>query len=49
MSDYRFYYKADFDLTHAKPSEGDQLEYVLQAIKPSRILNVPIYDGKDFV
>ena len=37
MTDYRFCYKADFDITHAKPNDAEQLEYVLQAVKPSRI------------
>lgn len=38
MTDYRFCYKADFDVIHAKPNEeAGQLEYGLQAVKPSRI------------
>lgn len=36
MSDYRFCYKADFDIAHAKTSNGS-FQYVLKAIKPSRI------------
>lgn len=36
MTDYRFVYKADFNVVHAK-SEGGGFQYALQAIKPSRI------------
>lgn len=36
MSDYRFYYKADFDPVHMK-YEGDDFAYGLRAVKPSRI------------
>lgn len=38
MSDFRFCYKADFDIIHLK-EEGECLQFVLQAIKPSRILS----------
>jgi SAM-dependent methyltransferase len=37
MTDYRFCYKADFDLFHAMPNDAQQLEYGLKAIKPSRV------------
>jgi len=36
MSDYRFVYKADFDIIHSEV-KGDQFAFVLKAIKPSRI------------
>lgn len=36
MTDYRFVYKADFDLIHLK-SENGSLQYGLRAVKPSRI------------
>ena len=35
MTDYRFIYKADFRVTHYLDNGGD-IEYVLQAVKPSR-------------
>jgi hypothetical protein len=35
MSDFRFIYQADFDILHLKEN-GDILEFVLQAVKPSR-------------
>lgn len=38
MSDFRFCYKADFDLVHCvHDSESGQFHFVLEAIKPSRI------------
>lgn len=37
MTDYRFCYRADFDLVHSKVNEAQQYEYVLRAVKPSRI------------
>lgn len=37
MTDYRFCYRADFDLVHCRVNEAQQTEYVLQAVKPSRI------------
>lgn len=37
MSDFRSIYKADFDIIHLA-KEGDLLHFVLQAIKPSRII-----------
>ena len=40
MTDYRFCYEADFDLTHTKKTDLGQFEYVLQAVKPSRIAKV---------
>lgn len=36
MSDFRSFYKADFEIIHMVKN-GDLLEFVLQAIKPSRI------------
>lgn len=36
MSDFRSTYKADFDIVHLKEN-GDILEFVIKAIKPSRI------------
>lgn len=36
MTDYRFTYAADFDLLHASTGQ-DRVEYVLQAVKPSRV------------
>ena len=37
MTDYRFRYRADFDLVHSRVNEGQIYEYVLQAVKPSRV------------
>ena len=37
MTDYRFHYKADFDRIHSRVNEAQQYEYVLQAVKPSRL------------
>lgn len=37
MTDYRFCYRADFDLLHSRVDEAKQHEFVLQAVKPSRI------------
>jgi len=39
MTDYRFVYKADFDLIHSMMNEASQYEYALKAVKPSRISN----------
>lgn len=36
MTDYRFVYKADFDVTHAEVKQGS-FSYILRAVKPSRI------------
>lgn len=36
MSDFRFCYRADFDILHSQ-IEGDHFAFVLQAVKPSRI------------
>jgi SAM-dependent methyltransferase len=36
MSDFRFVYRADFDLIHSQ-TRGHRFEFVLQAVKPSRI------------
>lgn len=36
MTDYRFYYSADFDIVHSRVTEDKQYEYVLKAVKPSR-------------
>lgn len=36
MSDFRFCYRADFDLIHAE-TVGDHFAFVLEAVKPSRI------------
>lgn len=36
MTDYRFCYRADFDVVHLHVNEAQQLEYVLRAVKPSR-------------
>lgn len=36
MTDYRFCYRADFDLVHSLV-EGGTFQYALQAVKPSRI------------
>jgi SAM-dependent methyltransferase len=38
MSDFRFVYKADFDIVHSHIN-GHRFEFVLQAVKPSRIKN----------
>jgi SAM-dependent methyltransferase len=35
MSDFRFCYRADFDIIHLRET-GDVLEFALQAVKPSR-------------
>lgn len=37
MTDYRFIYKADFQPLHIKTTNGVSFEYVLKAVKPSRI------------
>lgn len=37
MTDYRFCYQADFDLIHSRLNEAQQFEFVLRAVKPSRI------------
>lgn len=37
MTDYRFCYKADFDVIHLHVNDVQQQEYVLRAVKPSRI------------
>lgn len=37
MTDYRFIYKADFDLIHSVVNVAGQYEYALKAVKPSRI------------
>lgn len=37
MTDYRFWYKADFDLIHAGIHEDKQFSWILRAVKPSRI------------
>jgi predicted SAM-dependent methyltransferase len=38
ITDYRFCYRADFDLVHAKIEEGSKnFQYVMRAVKPSRI------------
>lgn len=39
MTDYRFVYKADFDLVYAHTG-GKRFDYVLKAVKPSRIADV---------
>lgn len=36
MSDFRFMYRADFDLVHSQTA-GDHHEFVLRAVKPSRV------------
>lgn len=36
MSDFRYMYKADFDIIHVK-EEGECQQIVMQAVKPSRI------------
>lgn len=36
MSDFRFIYKADFDLIHSQ-TNGHRFEFVLEAVKPSRV------------
>ena len=37
MTDYRFCYRADFDLVWSEKTADRQYKYVLQAVKPSRI------------
>lgn len=37
MTDYRFCYKADFDLVHSVYTDAGQHIFALQAVKPSRI------------
>lgn len=36
MTDYRPYYKADFEAFHLRTNEAKQFEYIMQAIKPAR-------------
>lgn len=38
MTDYRFCYKADFDIIHQVKNDADQLEYGLRAVKPPRVV-----------
>ena len=38
MSDYRFYYKADFDILYSRVNQLGEYNFVLRAIKPSRII-----------
>lgn len=38
ITDYRFCYKADFNLIHCAVDEVAQMHFVLQAVKPSRII-----------
>jgi hypothetical protein len=38
MSDYRWFYRADFELVH-KDIQGESIVFALQAIKPSRFEN----------
>lgn len=42
MTDYRFCYRADFNIVHSQITADRQFCYVLQAVKPSRVEN-----GKD--
>jgi hypothetical protein len=37
MTDYRFCYRADFDIVHSAENGPHTYEYALQAVKPSRI------------
>lgn len=37
MTDYRFCYRADFDLVHCVVHDNRQMEFILQAVKPSRV------------
>jgi SAM-dependent methyltransferase len=37
MCDYRFCYRADFDLAHSEVDDGGAFRFVLKAVKPSRI------------
>lgn len=37
MTDYRFCYRADFDLVHTETYDNQQHGFVLQAVKPSRV------------
>jgi hypothetical protein len=37
MSDFRRWFKADFDVLRLHANEFQQLEFVLRAVKPSRI------------
>jgi len=37
MTDYRFCYRADFEPEHLHVNEAGQTEFVLRAVKPSRI------------
>lgn len=39
MSDFRHIYKADFDVVYCK-DDGDQFQFILKAVKPSRIFGV---------
>jgi hypothetical protein len=36
MSDYRYLYKADFDIIHSHVDDGLSFHYGLRAVKPSR-------------
>ena len=37
MTDYRFCYQADFEVEHERITEQRQFEWVMRAVKPSRI------------
>ena len=39
MSDFRHIYKADFDIVHCK-DDGQTFEFIIKAVKPSRIFGV---------
>jgi SAM-dependent methyltransferase len=39
MSDYRYLYKADFDIIHSHVDDGSNFQYGLKAVKPSRCSN----------
>lgn len=38
MTDYRFCYRGDFEILHAKVTDNLQFHYVLMAVKPSRVM-----------
>lgn len=38
MSDFRFVYRADFDIIHQRTA-GHHFEFVLRAVKPSRVIS----------
>lgn len=39
MTDYRFCYKADFDVVHTRIDENRDFEWIMRAVKPARTID----------